>query len=973
MSAPPRHADLEGCPGRWEIRARGGIHVGIAWDFPDDAAQRVGTSIVGKACEYSGGESFDFALAIASGAPQPSMVAHRLGSFEVTLALVSESKQVTLDCSLPLSSSEFFSGPIGQWRLPPIPPAPPVEPPTEGEAIIDAPQGATDVFPFIWTLPPSAREIAQAKLRFARLQNPDALPLYEQLKAISGTDAPAKKRLAASDFISSPNFVGNLSQLALPERDFPALRVKLMALEQTQTLEKLTAEVESLLGDTLAGFLAGPAWTGDQPKVWQSLFALSLAGNPADAKISNGLVDVLRVVHFLALLQERLPVLAEQGNRLLALSARIAFPDAVAAQAPAPGRPGAAASGPQGACEVLGIGVLKMARQSLAGYVLGELADIVNVLPRERQARSERTLTDSSERGQDSHESAGDSLQAFQSDTVAELSEAINEVMAAEGLVRNMTDVTPSYQNLNLLLSGSWSGGNAASSLSGIDASRFVQRMTEQAAKRLGERVASQRGKTRRELWERCSSSVVDNTAGERLTGVYRWIDRVVRIRLENLGPRLVMAFGLKKPAQYWTERIAASGNVPLQQPEPLPAFAVPDGQGYQNIDASNYQAFGARYGLADLEPPPPMQLTVVATLNRASLAELSILRIPDGYVASSGSVAMGLSDSRYNIVCSVGNETLASYPPSPLPPNALKVVVPAASSSTSVGDPTVNPPAIPVSTAATFPLSQIKGATGSIPITVISAAPLFGVSIEIVCDRAPLQENAAGQQTYPLLTAWQMRTYDRLLKAWQAASREYVLALAARIAEASAGRSAEVQRETLETLCLQLLLQAGKDNPQGFKPGDWGRTFQPVFAWRAMAWQYELFGLGIWADWAEGAVAQALRSSSELRFRNFLEASSAQVLLPVQPGWEAWILFYLQFQREWPGGRESAPLTESSIPMLEELFEAESIGAPAMQPEVAVTEPLCAEGEQWTLRIPTCLLYLQEGSGLPSFQAARR
>ena len=88
-----------------------------------------------------------------------------------------------------------------------------------------------------------------------------------------------------------------------------------------------------------------------------------------------------------------------------------------------------------------------------------------------------------------------------------------------------------------------------------------------------------------------------------------------------------------------------------------------------------------------------------------------------------------------------------------------------------------------------------------------------------------------------------------------------------------------------------------------------------------------------------------------------FLHAQSARVLVPALSGWEPWLLSLLQFPSPWAGGPADAPVTASTVALLEEL----AAPPPAERPR------------PWTLRVPTTLLYLQSGSQLPPLALAHR
>jgi hypothetical protein len=541
----------------------------------------------------------------------------------------------------------------------------------------------------------------------------------------------------------------------------------------------------------------------------------------------------------------------------------------------------------------------------------------------------------------------------------------------------DMSGVTPQYGNLNLLLNGSGSNSQGRSAWSAADTSRMVQRLTEQAARRLGDRVSSQRGKEWQELRERRQSQLIDNTGNERLVGVYRWVDRVVRVHVEELGARLVLAFVLEQPAQDWVAAVAAQGPLPLKPPAALPA-------NYAAIQPGNYQDIGAGYGLLELEAPPPSQLVLSATISRVTLGDLSLLCVPDGYAVASAAVTVALSDNTFNLACSICGVDLpaSSGPPAPaavlasaaaptpsgtLPPQLasppLSVTAPACS-TTGTGPAVVNPPNQPISVISTVTLTGLPISTGRIPVTVMSAAPLFCVTVTLTCTLIAPASGTANS----LLSAWQIRIYDRLQSAWQSAWKTYDAALHARIEQASAGHSGKVQRDTLKQACMSLLLQVSGT------PCISERLLEPQLDWTHMTWQYQSPTSASGNSWPQSHTSEATRPSSDRLFQHFLSAQTARVLLPVNLGWESWLLFYLQFKQLWIGGPATTVMTESTSPIMEELLRPDvEAGDRCLESSahIPLAKPRIPQ-ENWTVRVPTSMIYLQQGAELPQMYRYR-
>ncbi|MBO9880834.1 hypothetical protein [Xanthomonas sp. D-109] len=971
----------------WQHAARAGFQVQVSWTWREH-----GRDVEGEVRDLRGGEAVAFALSLTAGAHKALlMLTHAPGrqpeSFiDVTLQLVRESEAVALMCNLPLDDSRYLMQRIGDWRT-----AVPDRPDDDadegaGEAsIIQAQARAEDLFPFVWMQPPSPSQAADAALRFLRC--PDALlknaatamPLYAALQAAA--DATAKIA-AARQFRAAAAFVPDVKALGATVAAMPALAAQLRRAGGEWPLPELSAYASAALGlpagTTPAVYLAGSEWQAAEPRLWQSVFALALVGAAADAELAAELIAVLRVGRLLALLPAPVqaaiatPATADPeavasaapdpdpdpaspnpgpaptpfppappapspqhaSVRQALLHARVVVPDAVATQPPQPALRGTSADA-QARWEVLGVGELKMARHRLAGYAPGELADVVNVMPRERQEVSERSVERHVERTRTSTVETQVQEQRQLRSASSELADSIAEVMAADGLGRNLSGVQPSYENLNMQLSGTWAGAAAKSGWRSRDSASLAQRITERAARRMNDRVSQRRGQEWHALREQRRAQSIDNSGHGRLVGVYRWIDRMVQVRLDSLGGRLVLEFELAQPAQPWLAQLRQAATPPLPPPPslPLPESGKPP---CSVVTADNYLALGATYGVFDLEPPPPLQCTVSATLDRVALADLGVLRVPEGYEAQTAWVTLAVADSRYVMACSIGGHDASATSPTALP--ALSAAVPAYATATAAGPAQIAPPVVIQPYQKTQQLSGLT-LTGAVPVTVMTSAPAFAVCVSLDCVLI------GGAAASSLFQAWQLRQFARLQRACGEAWAAYDAALHACI-DTAAVQPLVLQRQVLQQACLGALLPALPVDVLG------PRELEAVLDAAHMTWQYQAWPLDSIHPWPMPAPGQAQHASQQESLQGFLQARSARVLMPVAAGWEAWLLWLLQCPAPWAGGPADTPVVASSVGVLETLH-----GAAERPPEPA---------PRWTVRIPTTLLYLQDGAGLP-------
>ena len=936
VESPTGEVDMGGRVGRWSRRARDGVVLVVSW-----RAEGQGGGVVALELEQIAGPGaplryvgelgltpeWPHEQTWALGLPeQPVDVTFRLGARD-------DGALAVLSANVPLKPNEYFDHAIGQWPLDgPAPPPPPDPDPDEPVEVIEALPGALDLFPFLWMRPLSPAERADARLRYVKVADPTtAQPLYGQLLAVQPPGAAAQKVKLAAAFRGNAAFISSVASLTAPLPQLPALRIAVLAEAGERTLAELKAQAEAVLKEDVSVFMSSPLCATTLADAWQSLWALALSSNAADAPLAQDLEALLRCLHYLQALADDLPGLTHARVRRLLLEATPALPDVVAAWP----LQGSAAGG--GSWSLLGVGELEQARQHLRGYAAGDLAEVVNLLPGETQERHERQVQ-SSERAEaeaDLRDHQAD--QGRQTDTASELADTLREALSTGGLVNNLSKIQPSYSNLNEWLSGTAASGEGGAGWGAARAAGLVQRMSEQALERVNERQGRQRHAVWRQWQEQRRSQCIDNRAGARLVGVYRWVDRLVHIRLRPQGRCLVLSLQVPTPAAAWVAQVAAQGPLPLVAPVPLPAFTAADG--YTLILPGTYQAQGAAYGLDDLPPPPPDAITLHAQVDRVTVGDTARLVVPAGYQVTSGSAIVAVASSAYSLTGMVGGIALAAS--TPAKPSELTVTVPDASSGTSVGKPAVQPPTPLPAVVTTVPLDKpVVGMTGAVPLTVISDAPLFGVTVELDCGRVT-------SPTDPLLAAWQLAVYQRLLDGYRACQARYEAALAQRIHEAAAGHPGQVQRQVLQQACLAVLTASSACT-------DAQRLIE-LLDWAHMSWHYDQAITGSTTPVVhDPAAPEATAPASRRLFQQFLRAVDARVLLPVRPGTQAALLYALQWQPYWPApefGRE-VPVDQTVVPLLEEQADA----AP----------PTPERG--WTLRLPLPLIYLQQGDALPSF-----
>ncbi|MGK5056195.1 hypothetical protein ACQ4WY_04540 [Janthinobacterium sp. LB2P49] len=186
------------------------------------------------------------------------------------------------------------------------------------------------------TQPHGAARPGQLDYRYISLKSleldPEQLD-FHQLLACTGDAEESLRQVVRfrTDGYGKTSFIGSLHALPAPLATFPLWRAELEGWPGELAREDLLARASAPLGQPVGVFLASPGWRMALPDIWQSLLALAWtrAGSPADAALVAHLTDVLRVGHFLQMLEGNRTSLAGHGARRDVLGAQLVLPEGV--------------------------------------------------------------------------------------------------------------------------------------------------------------------------------------------------------------------------------------------------------------------------------------------------------------------------------------------------------------------------------------------------------------------------------------------------------------------------------------------------------------------------------------------------------------------------------------------------------------------------------------------------------------------
>lgn len=748
-------------------------------------------------------------------------------------------------------------------------------------------------------------------------------------RLIAQVDSPTDAVAATREFMTTEAYVGrSLRGAPLTRRLLRALP-RLLELSHSDDRSALLAALTEIANQWPGTPQVGRAPVGDAA-LWDGVIAVGIVPDPPAADVAD-LADMLRVQEAVA----RLNADADPAAVVAALTASPALPGWLHPQ-PGPGSPAARGIRPVGVSDLL------LIKERLLGYRHGELSYVENVLRAEKKERTFRRLDRTFDSYTVSTEEAEESERDLQSTTRSDLQTEISETASQDASLTTGLSISASYgpfvsadTSIEASLGTSM---ESATSMSQSYAQDVVDRSVIKVAKRTRETAVQ------RVLAETEETSLhgFDNVGGSTdIVGYYRWLEQIWQAQVLNYGRRMIMEFMVPRPAALWLVARDRPAATPAAEPPPPLGDLRPD-----ELQEGNYLYQVERYKVTGVTPPPPYRLYVTKTVempereHQKSLGnndfvvqtKYDFIQIPDGYVADY--VWADHSKKKWD----TGEEQLRVHVANQI----LDLI-----DGPNDGEFTASIGPIDI---AVF-MYDFKAAT---------------VDLKVRCTR-----------TDEAYAAWQLATYEKVVAAYQAALDAYntqVEAYEAELANAASARQSaqsglspdakrQIEREELKRCALNIL--TGQDfsafdavaEPTSTEPlpvidvsESLTEARQVRFGEQAFEWinSTYVFYPYFWSA-QDGWFDALAETDTDPVFQSFLRAGYARVQVPVRPGFERSVLYYLYTGRLWRGGEPPLIGDESYLPIVEELAEATGMALSDATPY----------GEPWTYRLPTTLVAL--------------
>jgi len=302
-----------------------------------------------------------------------------------------------------------------------------------------------------------------------------------------------------------------------------------------------------------------------------------------------------------------------------------------------------------GEARLLGVADLMLVEQKLIKYQTGEIAHIENVLKSELRERVHRTkkITEESifKETEETTESQKDLSTTERFELQNESQKVINENTTKEaGVIVNASygyvDMTANFNYTN----------NEAISESQRSGSNFARDTISRAVNRIENRNLERRFLRTVDEVEETNTHSFDNKEGlEHITGIYKFVDKLYEAQIVNYGKRMMLEFLVPEPAAFLRYAYAKQPvkNISIIKPDP-PGFCI-NGTNFeplivQDITRYNYLFWVSKYHIENVSPPPSHLMLISGSKvssaegmkkygdDLVGNGELSPIDIPEGY-----------------------------------------------------------------------------------------------------------------------------------------------------------------------------------------------------------------------------------------------------------------------------------------------------------------------------------------------------
>ncbi|HWK04465.1 MAG TPA: hypothetical protein VNS58_12580 [Puia sp.] len=815
-----------------------------------------------------------------------------------------------------------------------------------GNMAIDAP-----LFPYLYIQPWPKGTVREWGLNFINydVATAPAGSLYSLLVPKAQVkDRAAMEKLALlfvqNEVPFTDQYYFSLLNVPVPFDGFPGIYDLLLALDALDTYETVLLTRLSYENADELKALISPGNKVIIDQVWQNYFALTIITGYDEALFINlnkillvwNIIQKLYTEPYYLLLDSVLVGMAEVLRELLHATVILpGIPTVPAGQTepvfPLPPYQQAIAPTTKNWIEPYAIGQLKMARYRLLRYQQGEVAQIQNVLKGEKKKIVNRSLTNTGEQtvlfNNDSSESSSEGREA-----TGELLVETQKTVAALTKKIKYDKLTTTYgPPTQAVLDGSYSEDIVPNSPSKEDRSNFTSLVLNKTLNRINETVLKSRTGFRYTEKEEIASSIFNNTSGAgHFRGIYRWVNKVYRISVHNYGCRFLLELHIDNPAADFIASQEIINNINLAKPV-SPAQQQPQNiKSFTDITIDNYVVLLSYYQVAKIVLPPEPAASASITLNAGETEKY--IAIPAGYTATSavitGQIAAGASLTAITgIIGTVAFSVASGTTENKTLNNETGQVTIAVIGSVLRPQPQVEPPVL-------------------LPPPVQPENFILNATINCTVTDKKLNE-------------WKVIIYDAITEAYEkmmAAYNNSITRFAMDDQQTNPLLLNNIEKSCLYRSCMAMIL-----NITAAKTGSRPDIIPPLltvnrqryvqFAEDAFEWDEMTYRF----DDQPSKLSYSLQGKDD-SLRPFLQAGSAVVFLPVRPGYNFHLLYYLSAGIIWGTHYPFVPVNDTDIQTAAHIKK------------IRYWDEAGKEEKHWNITLPTAMQVVQESDQLPDY-----
>jgi hypothetical protein len=594
----------------------------------------------------------------------------------------------------------------------------------------------------------------------------------------------------------------------------------------------------------------------------------------------------------------------------------------------------------RGQIKPLGIGDLKVVKQKLQSYQLGEVAHIENVLRGEYKERKYRVLDRTEQMLTESVETQQDTTKDTQTTERFELKKESENTIQEQMSVQAGVTVSGSYGVVTFGAHGDFAY-STSSQESTKNASNFAREVVDRSITRIQKHVKTERVTKQLHEVEQIDTHGIDNKGQpDNLAGVYRWVDKYYEAQIYNYGKRMMLEFIVPEPSAFVEYSQTHQPKKNFTPPTPLPTNLT-----HKDITEWNYHNYIRAYQVQGCTPPPS-EFKVVSQIlssdaqiaNGTAISKSSKeLVVPEGYVLDQLGVSASFIHTSFPLLkVSIGKDLI------------WMTIGSGRRKDWAIGD------------TGSF--------DGIIPIGLnCYDINSYFVSVMATCTR-----------TWQKYEAWQISTFEKIVAAYQMLKAGYEQQVAAQETRSGVvihGKNPRINREIekteLKKSSVKLLMddwqfgsfdamkQVG-DFPPDFdifdaiSEGKVMQFFEQAFEWENLTYLFYPYFWGRNNQW----VHKINTYDEDPLFTKFLQSGAARVVVPVHPAYCDAIMYFLENNGAiWNGGEPPRLNDPLFISLAEEL-----------RGQTDDLQNATPEGPPWQVILPTTLVYLQKDSTLPTF-----